>query len=707
MGWVAPPAYRGGGRLHPGVCVGLISRIDPAQLQAVERHLARGLQAWGVPTPLSLEDWSRQHFYLSAESSYVEQRWTPWPFQRALMACISNDDITEINLVKSARVGYTKMLLAAIGYFAEHKRRNQALWQPTDDDAEDFVKSELDPMLRDVAVMRTVLPAYMARHKDNTLQQKRFIGSILRIKGGKAAKNYRRISIDVAYLDEIDAFDADVEKEGDPITLAAKRLEGATFPKLVLGSTPKLKGFSLVDGRAALADERFTFQVQCPHCHGWHALTWGGKDEPNGLKWDSGAPDSVYHLCPHCAGMMRQPDYLAAAEDGRYINDAGTVHLLQDGRFVNTEGEPVAPPRHLAFHVWTAYSPVVAWSQIVREFLAAYAKKQEGDDTKLKAFFNTTRGEAWEGEIERTDAEDLKARAEPYPWRVMPRGCLLLLCGLDVQDNRIEAGVWGLGKGGEMWPIDHQVFFGNPALNDVWDEVEQFVRHAEYPHACGLPQRIYAFAIDSGGHHADAVYAFAHALRRYRVHAVKGASQRERSIDNGNSRVSYRWNGRVEKHGPILWIVGTNLAKDRFAARLTVNTPGPGYVHLCKDASDEWFKQLAGEVRAVRRQAGTTETRWTPARKRIEVKDCLTYAIWLEERLALWAPGKAKWWESLERAVQPEDDLFTQLAAPEPSADAPAKPRAAAPAQEPPATPAPITRRRRPSGSAGGFVNNW
>src|SRR5690606_26865149 len=184
----------------------------------------RGLAAWSVQEPATLEAWARANFYLSAESSYVEQTWTPWPFQRALLAVISNDDVAEVSVKKSARVGYTKILLAAIGYNAEHRRRNQCMWQPTDDDAEDFVKSELDPMLRDVACMRAVFPAYLARHKDNTLQQKKFIGSILRVRGGKAAKNYRRISIDAGYLDELDAFDNDVEKEGAPDMLAAKRL---------------------------------------------------------------------------------------------------------------------------------------------------------------------------------------------------------------------------------------------------------------------------------------------------------------------------------------------------------------------------------------------------------------------------------------------------------------------------------------------------
>lgn len=640
----------------------LLTDVDLSQLQAVERHLERGLSAWRVQEPMTLEEWSARNFYLSAESSYVEQAWSAWPFQRALMALVSNDDVEQVTVKKSARVGYTKILLAAIGYNAEHRRRNQCIWQPTDDDAEDFVKSELDPMLRDVQVMRSVFPAYLQRHKDNTLQQKKFIGSMLRVKGGKAAKNYRRISIDFGCLDELDAFDNDIEKEGAPDVLAGKRLEGATFPKLVAGSTPKLKGFSLTDTRWTLADARFTFQIRCPQCSDWHALTWGGKDEPHGFKFErdeAGTLLAVYHLCPHCTYPLRQAEYLAAAEAGVWIDETGAMHLQASGRFTTPDGQPLPAPRHVALHVWTAYSPAVAWLQIVREFLEAYAKQQEGDDTKMKAWVNTTRGEAWEGEVERTDADELRARAEPFPLRHMPRGCLLLLCGGDVQDNRLEFGVWGLGRGGETWSIDHQVFFGNPALPAVWAEAEEFLRNTEYTHASGRPQRIFATAIDSAGHHTDAVYAFTHRLRGLRVHAVKGASGRERSIDHGNSRVTYRWNGRLEKNGPILWIVGTNLAKDRFQSRLEVAAPGPGYVHLSDQLSPEWFKQLASEIRATRRMANGSESRWTPIRKRNEVKDCQTYSIWLEERLDLWAPRKAKWWDQLERTVQPEDDLFT------------------------------------------------
>lgn len=122
--------------------------------------------------------------------------------------------------------------------------------------------------------MQSVFTAFLRRDKDNTLQAKKFLGSILHLKGGKAAKNYRRISIDTGYLDEYDAFDSNIEKEGDPGTLAAKRVEGATFGKMVFASTPKLKGFSNIEKRECEAEMHVTPMIPCPECGEFHALTW-------------------------------------------------------------------------------------------------------------------------------------------------------------------------------------------------------------------------------------------------------------------------------------------------------------------------------------------------------------------------------------------------------------------------------------------------
>lgn len=276
-----------------------LSEVANFSRKTIARRLERGLAAFGAPPPMTLSEHAKSHFYLSAESSYVEQAWTPWPFQIPIMNMMSNDDIVALDFKKSARVGYTKMLLAKIAYNAHHKRRNQCIWQPTDEDRDEFVKSELDPMLRDVKCMREVFPSYLQRHKDNTLHQKKFLGSVCYTKGAKAAKNFRRMSLDEGLLDEVDACDLDIEKEGDIYTLAGKRVEGATFPKLISGSTPKLRGFSNIENREQIADVRMDCHIPCPHCGEYHALTWGGKDEPHGMKFIDGDPQSVRHMCPH------------------------------------------------------------------------------------------------------------------------------------------------------------------------------------------------------------------------------------------------------------------------------------------------------------------------------------------------------------------------------------------------------------------------
>lgn len=142
----------------------------------------------------------------------------------------------------------------------------------------------------------------------------------------------------------------------------------------------------------------------------------------------------------------------------------------------------------------------------MREFLDAYAKAEQGDDEPLKTFWNTTLGQAWEGEIEKIEADELKRRAEIEAYRlpgqaenVVPLGCTLLLAGCDTQGNRVEVAVWGFGRGCEMWTVDHQIFHGNPAEDEVWNSVAEYLFERRFQHEGGQQMSIYATAIDSGG----------------------------------------------------------------------------------------------------------------------------------------------------------------------------------------------------------------
>ena len=204
------------------------------------------------PPVQTAAEWMDEEYYLSVEGSYQEGRWKSLPFQVAIINAMANDDIREVNFVKSARVGYTKMLLGVAAYLLEHKKRNGLIWHPTDGDAEKFVKKHVDPMIRDVPRLKALAPWYGKKHKDNTLELKRFAnGRGLEIRGGKAAANYREASPDFGIYDELAAFDADIDHEGSPTFLGDKRMEGSTHPKSIRGSTPKIAGQCQIERAAS------------------------------------------------------------------------------------------------------------------------------------------------------------------------------------------------------------------------------------------------------------------------------------------------------------------------------------------------------------------------------------------------------------------------------------------------------------------------
>lgn len=649
----------------------------------LQPQLTRGLALFKPRPDLRLSEWAAEHFYLSAESSYVEQRWEAYPYQVGILDCMGNDTVEEVVLRKSARVGYTKMLLAALAYFAEHKHRNQAIWQPTDEDSDEFVKTELEPMIRDVPAVLEIFPGFGMRSKDNTLRQKKFRGCVLHMRGGKAAKNYRRLSLSVAAVDEADAFDSDVEGEGSAVSLARKRLEGATFPKMIIGSTPKTRGTSLVDGREAVADLRLRFRVPCPCCDERIELRWGGKDEPYGFKWTDGDPSTVKHLCERCAGLFDQSDYLSVWDRGRWESDDGT-YLDELGAFCR-DGEPVPAPHSVAFHVWTAYSPQATWVQIVREWLSANAKKKKGDDSELKAFINTTLGESWEEGGEAVAANVLQERAEDFEG-VLPLGVVLCTMTVDVQSDRLEVLVKGWGALEESWQIDYDVLRGDPAKPDVWATLRAAILR-KLERADGAEMRVRAVAIDSGGLHTHEVYQFCRANRALvpgGVFAVKGHSQRSRPIIAKPSSVDVNHKGETIKRGAQVYLIGTDTAKDLILGRLRLKNAGPGFVHFSRDLPDEYYEQLTSEKRVSKRVSGRVFYVWMlPAGVRNEALDLEVYALAAAQKIGIhkWKPRR---WELEASRLTPKPSIPAEIQAEIPQAVV-----------------------KRAARRAGGFVNRW
>lgn len=624
--------------------------------QSIARAVRRGMASMRAAEPMRLSDWAQREFYLSPEGSHTQGQWDAYPFQIAPLDWMGDDAIEELAVKKSKRVGYTKMLLALIAFNAAHRRRKQALWQPTDDDRDSFVKSEVDPMLRDVRALRR---ARLRNAGEDTIKLKSFVGCVLHLLGGKAARAYRRITVVASLLDELDGFDRKVEGSSDPVTLARGRLEGAPFPKLVCGSTPRIKGMSHVDHRYGEAQARMRCHITCPHCGVDHPLMWGGKKVAHGFKWDDGQPETVRHVCPHCRESITQAEYLSVWRDWVWVDEGGRYRYGTDRVWRDGDGQPCQAPRHVGVHVWAAYSPQRTWEDIVREFLEAHAKLKTGDDGPMQGFVNESLGDVWEVTGDKTDTHELMARAEPYQLGTVPRGALVLVAGIDVQDNRFEAVVWGIGRGEEMWVVDHQVLAANPADPRDWAKLDAYLT-SRFPQAAvpGATLGIEAAAIDTGGHFTHEVYNFARLREARRIFAIQGSKTQGKPIKGRSKRQDVNYSGTIIRGGVKLWEVGTDTAKDLIFGRLRNTTPGPGCTHFPEGLPREWYEQLTGEVRTRQRTATGEVWRWVKRRARNEALDCTVYALFALQALDLHRYTTAMW-DRLEAMVQPEPDLFS------------------------------------------------
>lgn len=662
-------------------------RIPAATRAAIVRAFRAGHQPLKADPPQRLSEWARDHFVMSGDSSHRKGQWESWPFQIGWMDAFSNDDIEQVDVRKAKRVGYTKTLVAFIGYNAAHRYRKQAVWQPTDDDRDSFVKTEVEPMLAEVKAVRAA--RRQTKGAEDSIKLKAFRGSLAHFLGGKAARAYRRITVDVAALDEVDGFDQQVEKSADPITLARGRLEGAPFPKLVCGSTPRLKGLSHIERQEMAADARLRYRISCPHCSCEHPLLWGDGKVPHGFKWDSGAakPEAtVRHVCPHCHGAIGQADYLRVWEQGAWVCDLTGVRYGADRTWRSAEGLPIRAPRHVAFvGVWAAYSPQRTWADIVREFLEAHRAKKGGDSGPLQGFWNETLAEVWEEDFEQSDKDLLqrRAKAEGLPLGVVPRGAAVLKQAFDVQGDRWEMVTWAFGPGNESWAIDYRVVYGNTADFAEWEaKVEPLIGLA-YPTATGSRLACNAAAIDTG-YQTHQAYAFARKHRARNVHAVKGETQPGKAIKSRRALMDINTKGRTLRKGVALWHVGTDTAKDLIHGRLQLDGAGPGRMHFAADLPDSFFSGLTAEQRVPVRGVRGLEFRWDcPSGRRNEPLDCTVYCLFLAELddLPRWTDRQ---WERALAALEP--DLFDMPpAAPAPASQAaPTAPDNEAPVQKRP-----------------------
>src|SRR5690554_2054260 len=334
------------------------------------------VRAWGnglKPDPwLTVSQWADEHRWLSSRASAEPGRYRTnrTPYMRAIMDALSpGHPAQRVVFMKAAQVGATEAGNNWIGFVMHQAPGPMLAVQPTVELAKRNSRQRIDPLIEESAALRERVRPARARDSGNTQLSKDFPGGVLVLTGANSAVGLRSMPARYVFLDEVDAYPASADEEGDPVGLAeARSLTFAHRRKVFLVSTPTIRGLSRIEREYEASDQR-RFFVPCPHCG--HAQ-WLKFDR---LRWQKGRPETAEYHCEGCDAAIAEHHKTAMLEGGEWRATA-----------------TAADPTTVGYHLSALYSSI-GW--LSRERIVRAWDGCQGSDKAIKAFRNTILGETW------------------------------------------------------------------------------------------------------------------------------------------------------------------------------------------------------------------------------------------------------------------------------------------------------------------------
>lgn len=583
---------------------------EPVDEFAARRR--RWLSVLPPPSELSLSEWADAYRVLSSESSAEPGAWVTdkAPYERDIMDAISDPLVPKVVVQKAAQLGITDAaILNPIGYFADQDPCPILVVQPTIEMAEAFSRDRLAPMIRDTPRLRERFADPNSRDSSNTLRRKAFPGGYVAMGGANSSASLSGRPVRVVLLDDVDRYPASAGTEGNPLQLAVARTSGFWNRKVVIVSSPGIKGTSHIEGEM-LQSTCEHWYLPCPVCGAYQQLMF-----------ERITFDDLTHSCMACPARSPKFKWLAGRGEFR-------AHRPFDerGQKVITRG----------FYVSGLYNPWVEWDILRDEFVRAARANEEGDVELLKAFKNTRLGELHEEKGHKVEIDLFRFRREAYDGQV-PDGVLVLTAGIDVGERQLNYEIVGWGKGRESWGIEYGILDGDPREPEVWHLLDEAVYQRTFVTRDKKKMRVRRMCCDSN-YASDWVYAYTKP-RQPRAISVRG--------EGGLGKPFVKGAGTLTKGNRArLFTLGVDSGKEEIVNRLRVNNPGPGFCHFprleaatrmpdgvtlhepCCGYDEEYFKGLTAEQRIVKHRHGFKTYIWEKRlSQRNEPFDCRNYAL--------------------------------------------------------------------------------
>lgn len=551
-----------------------------ADLGAIQSAAMRRL----IPPPgLDLGEFMEEHMRLPASASALPGPIRLHKWQRGVASAISDPIIRRVSVQKSARVGYTTLLLGALGDTIANRPAPTLLILPVLDDCRAFMVDFLEPVCAASPILRNALSDDQDEAGRNTLLGKRFPNGSLALIPARSPRALRARTAKNVFFDEVDAME--VTAEGDPISLGIMRSQTFAQRKIIMGGTPVFEESSRIIRAYDEGDGR-VFECVPPCCGVPTEIEWSM------IEWPEGEPDKAAFRCPHC---------------GELVAERFKPQMVEAGEWRITRPHVQG---HASFRVNSLISltPNTSWADIAADFLV----KKRAPDT-LQTWVNLTLGQPWRSDGESIDMNELQARAEPFGLHAIPESVRIITAGLDVQRDRLEMTFLGFSES-ETFVLGHDVVWGDPKEHTTWAEADDKLK-ARWKHPLGAMIGVDSVCCDAGdGETQQYVMAFANPrFGARRVAATKGVAGFSRAIITAS-----------HTKGSRLFIVGVDSIKARIMTQLS---RGKSW-RFSNTLSADWFEQFTSEKLEIRYSHGAPTRRFVPIMgRRQEAKDCVVYAI--------------------------------------------------------------------------------
>lgn len=571
--------------------------------------ISKAVSVMKPPDDLDVSDWADKKRRLSPEASAETGQWrtSRTPYLKEPMNTFSDPKIRRIVIVSSSQVGKSEAINNMIGYVIDQDPGSILFVHPTTVDAKEYSKLRIAPMFRDCVSLKSKVADPKSRTSNNTILQKSYPGGILTMCGSTEAHALASKPIRYVFGDERDRWAVSAGKEGDPWKLAMARQITFYNAKAVEVSTPTIKNHSAIaDSFSEGTMERWC--VQCPHCGGYHDIQFShihfDKEETVVNNKKHYKITALYYICPECAAASSE-----------------AVMKKQPAKWIAEN--PAAYEKGIrSFWLNSFISPWASWESSIIEYLDAL-----GNSAKMQVVYNTRFGMLWEDRGNLESEESIMARREEYKAE-LPDGVLLLTCGVDTQDSRLEYEVVGHGHFGETWGIKKGVIMGRPDAEETWQALDDVIGHV-YRFENGVGLKISAAFVDEGGHFTQDVRLRCRERIGKKVFAIKGLfgdgipytapPKQQKIVING------RYIGQCWWYG-----IGVDSGKQIITDNLRVQSPGSKYCHFPfrDDYNTAYFQGLLSE-RLVYKEGRKHPWQWEkiPGHERNEALDCRNYAL--------------------------------------------------------------------------------